>query len=71
MKYGTREDGQVWERGNEFKFGHISDTSTRRQQENSQICGHGALRRDLGWRFKSIGYLHMVIMHKEEVWTRM
>lgn len=49
----------------------VSDISTRRKQENSQICGHGAQRRDLGWRFKSMGHLHMVVIHKEEVWTRM
>lgn len=29
MKYATMEEDQVWERGNEFRFGHVSDISTR------------------------------------------
>lgn len=65
------EKGQAWERVSELRFGQVSDICTRRQQENSQVCGHGAHGRDLGGRFKSMGHLHMAVMHKEEVRTRM
>lgn len=65
------EGDHVWGSGDEVRFGHVSGTSTRRQQESGQVRKYGAQMRDLSWRFKPMGHLHVVVMHKEEVWVGM
>ena len=65
------KENQAWGRGDELIFRHVDFevffTSMRREQDNSQVCGSGTQRKGQGWSFKSVGHLHVVVMHKEEI----